>query len=195
MALITRNPTSNTTPDPGQGGNAVTGNINTGHSDTTSSVSGSSSNSQNKTCIWQSFLGIVAVGQIKSIDLKFDWVVVTGSTSANTTDPGETAEAATVFTVETSINGGGAWTTRVSETVSSFAQDGGSDSDGNTPSGSVTVSLSIIQDLTQVRVRDSLGASINVNGAGASASATLTANISNIRIEAVIADPPLIVMM
>src|SRR5262245_54970889 len=69
MSLQTRNPTSNQTPDPGQGGAAVTGNINTGHGSTALSASGGDKSFA--TCLWSGFPA--TGGQIISVALKADW--------------------------------------------------------------------------------------------------------------------------
>ena len=165
MALNTYNPTANTTPDPGQGGSAVSGNINTGHSSTTSSaVNGSS---QTKTCVWQTFPA--GGGQVASATLKFDW---SENGSINNSANNE-------FKVEYSINGGGAWTavfdhTGITSSTTSNSQ----------------VSLSAGQDLTAVRVRDSIVATAS---AGVGNSSSVTASISNIRVELVTVDSQVIV--
>src|SRR5262249_35786229 len=50
-------PGANQTPDPGQGGSAVSGQSNTGHGNTNvySSATGNQSNSLTKTCLWYAF--------------------------------------------------------------------------------------------------------------------------------------------
>jgi hypothetical protein len=79
------------------------------------------------------------------------------------------------FTLEYSLNGGGAWIGAVSRTHFTASQ-------GPT---TFSVALSVGQDLTQVRVRDLISTS-TVSG-GESASCTVT--IANILIEVVTANP------
>src|SRR5262245_8677178 len=98
MALVTLQPTSNVTPDPGQGGLAVTGNTNTGHASTTASVAGAGS--QTKTCKWTAIPA--GAGQIQSVTLKVDW-----TQNGSTTDG--FAVTTNQFLIEYSLNGGGAW--------------------------------------------------------------------------------------
>lgn len=186
MSTITRQPTSNTTPDPGQGGNAVTGAINTGHGATTSS------GSQLKTCLWTAFQTGLP-GAIQKIDLKFDWTI-TGSVNANTSDPGDIAQANIDLEIDFSLNGGGAWSNKVSRSLGVSVSDGSSNSDSINTGASQTQSIAISQDLSQIRVRDSISSSTLVIGPGSSASASLTVVVSNIRLEIVIGDTLLVMM-
>lgn len=172
MALITVQPTSNTTPDPAQGGNAVTGATNTGHASTLTSQVGNGITS--KTCLWTGFAAAPA-GTITSVTLFVGW-----TQNGTLSDGG--AATANRFQIDYSINGGGAWlslrdVTQIQALSSSTSQ----------------VSLSTSQDLTTVQVRNTLEAA---SGVGESASVTVT--ISDIRIEVVTTDPvqtQLIVMM
>ena len=168
MALITLNPTSNTTPDPGQGGVAVTGNTNTGHSTTTSSAS--SGTAQTKTCVWQSFPA--TAGQVSSVTLK-----VTHTSSGILSGPSPSNQ----FLLQYSLNGGGAWTTAVSRVNFTASQ-------GPT---TFSVALGVGQDLTQVRVRDLIDAE-TILGADTS---VCVATISGISIEIVTVDATVIAMM
>lgn len=164
--LITRNPTSVTTPDPGQGGNAVTGAINTGHGSTLVNANVGTP-FQIKTCLWTGFQSVS--GNVVSINFKADW-----SEDGFASPPDSDND----FRLEYSLNGGGAWNTAFSHTDVV-----------NPASGSVNISIPRTQDLTQFRVRDLLDA--QYNGIGAN----LTGSISNIRLEVTIADPQLVVMM
>lgn len=169
MGLNTYNPTSNTTPDAGQGGIAVTGNTNTGHGSTTATAA---SGTQIKSCIWTTFVAVS--GQITSMTLKFDWAengVVNIGTGSATNE----------FRVQYSVNGGGAWTSVFTHT----------DVTSSTSSNS-SVSLTLPQDLTQVQVRDRMTATAT---ADVSDNASITTSISNIRVEVVTADAAFIVMM
>lgn len=183
MSLSTLNPSVNTSPDPGQGGAAVTGNTNTGHSNTTSS--GTNGTDQTKTCIWRDIPDISAPKT--SVDLKLSWSAsgsVDGSASV-----GGFATADIQFKLEYSLNGGGAWTTITlqNKTVSVTNGDSGSDS-LNVPNQDVVIPLSISQDITQIRVRDSIIAQTDRNGAPSTCGASVTAQVSNIRVEVQIND-------
>lgn len=166
MSLITVQPTANTTPDPGQGGVAVTGNTNTGHGSTTATKTGPGT--QDKTCIWQTLPA--QTGQISAVNLKFDW-------SENGSIAGL---AGNQFQVQYSTNGGGAWNTVFNHVnITSLTNS------------SSTVALSTSQDLTQVRVRDFLeGLGGNPGETG-----SVTASISNIRVEVTLVDGSPVVMM
>ena len=167
MALLTKLATSNTTPDPAQGGAAVTTPSNTGHASTTSS--GLNGTGEQKSCIWQGFTA--AGGQIATVTLK-----VTHTSSGSLSGAGSNN-----FILEYSLNGGGAWNTAVSRSNYTSSQ-------GPTV---FSVPLSISQNLTQVRVRDFIDATTFDMGD----SATATATISTIQIEVVTVDGRLVVMM
>lgn len=168
MALFILNPTVNTTPDPGQGGSAVTGATNTGHAATTSSVGGAAS--QSKTCVWTTFQA--ATGQILSMTLKFDH-----TSSGSLTGAG----AANEFRVEYSLNNGGSWTSAVVRSNFTASQ-------GPT---TVSIALSVSQDTTQVRLRDVIQASTLDLGESASATGT----VANIKIEVTAVDAMPIALM
>jgi hypothetical protein len=170
MGLYTYQPTANETPDSSQivGDLAVTGASNTGHSSTTSSASGAGS-TVDKTCRWSGF----AAGPKNnvSVTLKITHTsdgTLTGGTAANR------------FTLEYSINGGGAWLTAVDRL------------DMTSSAGPTTfsVALSAGQDLTQVQVRDVISALSDDAGDSADAIAT----ISGIQIEVVTVDQPVVMM-
>jgi hypothetical protein len=158
MGTVTKQPTSNTTPDAGQGGAAVTGNTNTGHASTTTTQVDMGTTS--KTCLWTGFLP--ATGTITSVTLKVDW-----AQDGTLSDGG--AGTSNQFTIDYSTNSGGAWSSLRNATQIQASS-----------SGTSQVSLSTTQDLTTVRVRDALIAAAN-----AGETATMTATISNIRIEVV----------
>src|SRR5262245_680684 len=160
MPLYTLNATSNTTPDPSQGGSAVTGNTNTGHSATTSTVIGVGL--VVKTCVWQSFL--VCGGQIGAINLKVDW------TEDGTISAGGTSR----FRIQYSVNGGGAYTDIINHT------------NVTSPSGptTATVALGVTQDITAVRVRSLVRADGFTGGDAASVQGT----VSNIKLEVTVVD-------
>jgi len=170
MPIITLNPTSNTTPDPGQVGSlAVTGNTNTGHASTTALKNGAGE--QTKSCLWTGFPA-APPGQILGATLKVDW-----QQNGSLTDGG--TSTSNLFEIDYSINGGSTFPLLRQDTLIQSLS-----------SGTSSVSLSLTQDLTQVRVRDTLDA---IGVAGESASVTVT--ISNIRIEVQIADREPIALM
>jgi hypothetical protein len=131
MSVVTRQPTANQTPDPGQGGLAVTGAINTGHSNTTAGAF--NGDSQTKSCKWTGFQSVA--GQITSVVLKVDW-----------SESGSTQGGGRIFRLDYSVNGGANWTNIFTHSPLSVL------------SGSAQVTLSNGQDLTQVQVRDLLQA-------------------------------------
>ena len=162
MALTVRQTTSNTTPDPAQGGNAVTGATNTGHASTTTTQGGVGTAS--KTCLWTGFAAAPS-GTITSVTLKVDWIQ-NGSLS----DGGVSTSNRLV--IGYSINGGGAWTSLRDDTQVETSL-----------SGTSSVALSTSQNLTTVQVRDLL-----VAGGVPGESASVTATVSGIRIEVVTVD-------
>src|SRR5262245_15563129 len=90
--------TAHTTPNVG-GTSAVTGDSNTGHSSTTSSVS--SSATQTKTCRWHTFQSVA--GQITAISLKYSWAHSGSFSLASSSGDGT---AAISVAIEYSVNGG-----------------------------------------------------------------------------------------
>lgn len=168
MSAITRNPTANQTPDPGQGGGSVTSPINTGHGNTTLTVDDGAS--ATATCIWTGFAS--AGGQVLSATLKVGWSQngsLTGAGSKNNR-----------FRVEYSLNNGSSWNTLFDRTGITSSS-----------SGTDSASLPVGQNLTLVRVRDFLSASTSVVGTHAD----ITASTSSIRIEAVTAEAALPVVI
>jgi hypothetical protein len=164
MPFTTVNPTSNTTPDPGQGGLAVTSPTNTGHALSTA-VATDAADSQQRTCIWSGFANVG--GRRSSVILKIDHTstgVKIGVGASNS------------FTLDYSVNNGGAWTNAVTRNNMTSSQ-------GPT---TFSVALSVGQDLSQVKVRDSMSAATSSNGETANATVT----IANIKIEVLTAVPP-----
>jgi hypothetical protein len=166
MTVVTRTPTSNTTPDPGQGGSAVTGADNNGHGSTTVSqvVSGTST----KSCVWSGFAAVTQ--QIKSIKIKFDY-----------TEDGTIVDGNTSFRVQYSLDGGGAFITIFDHLDVAAPNSANSETTLANPS----------QDITQIQVRDRLQATSTPDVGGV----ILTASISNIVVEITLADSQLLLMM
>ena len=170
MAFFTRPSTARTTPDPAQGGNAVTGDTDTGHGSTVTSQA--ALGTATKSIIWTGFAAVSGV--ITAIALKFDW------TEDGTVIAG-TGSASNEFRVQYSINGGGAWTTvfQHADVVSP-----------TTSNSSVTIALP--QDVTQVQVRGRMTATATND---VSDSASITTSVSNIRLEITTQDGTVIVIM
>ena len=168
MPLVTVNPTSNSSPDAGQGGLAVTGASNLGHSSTTSSAVGATS--VLKTCKWTGF--VRPAGQISAVTLKVGWNR-TGALSDGGID------TSNEFAIDYSLNGGSSWT-NLRDDVNVTSSSNGTDS----------VILSASQVISQVQVRDSLHATSN---AGNSASSTAT--VSAIRLEIQVSSAHLIAII
>jgi hypothetical protein len=166
MSLATLNPTSNTTPDPAQGGSAVTSPTNTGHAASTSV--GLDGTSQDKTAIWTGFPFIA--GQVTAATLKLDWTE-NGSRSGGGTNR---------FRIEYSLNGGSSWNTAIDHANITSA------------SGPTTFSLGLTlpQDLSTVQVRDLIRATT----AGVGQSASCTGTVANIKIDVTLFDGALLMM-
>jgi hypothetical protein len=164
--LVTINPTSNTTPDPGQATPpddvtdiAVVSATNTGHG-ASIAESDSDGNGEKATCLWSGFVSPGVTPAL--VKLKVDWTEVG---SINISPP-----AINEFKIEYSLNGGSSWSTLHSASnVVGFV------------SSSSEVTLSNAQDFSQVRVRDSLLANSGVGGPDPSSDIETT--VSNIRIE------------
>lgn len=159
MADQTLNPTSNTSPDPGQGGGAVTLPTNTGHGSTTSASS--DVGGVIKTCLWTTFQTPLA--SPSAITLKVGW-----SQNGSLSDGG--LLTSNDFTIEYSLSGGVGWSILHSAgQIQSFS------------SGTDQVTLSPTQDISQVRVRDSISA---FGDAGPPVeTGSVTASVSSIRLE------------
>lgn len=166
MAIITRTASSNTTPDAGQGGNAVTGNDNNGHGSTT--VSQVANGTNTKSCIWENF-GADIPGGRKSVTLKFDY-----------SEDGVVIDISNSFRVQVSVDNGSNYSSALQHN-NVVAPN----------SASVSLALNNAADISQIKVRDRLQATSTSDVGGAS----LTASISNIRIEIDPAEAQLVVMM
>ncbi len=154
MPTTTLQPTSNTTPDPAQGGTAVTSASNTGHG-STNVTHANQVGSTTKSCLWTGF----AAGSSAP-----DAVTLSFSYSENGTVSGDGANS---FRVQYSIDGGSNWTNVISHTNVT-----------SSTSTSAQVSLSNSQNLTLVQVRSRLQCSGNGVGNGA----TIDASVSSIQI-------------
>jgi len=171
MPTTTVTPTSFTTQDPAQGGLPVTGATNTGHANTSVSAAGDDIGvSQEKSCLWTGFTNVSGSPITKTLKITH---TSQGSFSG--------ASATNIFTLEYSLNGGGAWSTAVSRVAMTTSQ-------GPTV---FSVALPASQDLTQVRVRDFMQAiAVNI-GHSAAADAT----ISDINIEIATQDVQVVILM
>lgn len=168
MALTTINTTTPTSPDPAQGGAAVTVAAASGHASTLTAQVGTGSTS--KTCHWSGFVNLA--GQKLSVVLKADF-----SQDGSLSDGG--AATSNQFKIEYSLNAGGAWNTLRNATQIQALS-----------TGTDQQSLSVSQDLTQVQVRTA-----QIASASAGESASLIVTISNIRLEITTQDGPVITLM
>jgi hypothetical protein len=165
--VVTINPTSVTTPDPGQGGLSVTGATVTGHGSTTAAAN-LADPFVLKTCKWTGLSNILSGLRI-SVTLKLNW------TEDGFCSPPDSDND---FGIDYSLDGGSNWITALLH------------SDVTSPSsGSLSISLPRGQDISLVQVRDFMDAirdTINAN---------ITISIDSIRVEVNLADSPLLVMM
>ncbi|HEU0175224.1 MAG TPA: hypothetical protein VFV58_13265 [Blastocatellia bacterium] len=188
MATVTVQPASNQSPDPGQGGLAVTGAANTGHAQTHCGVTEPTGGVllQKKTCIWTAFGAVT--GPIRAIHLKADWSIPAQAVSASSTVVGDSALAFSQFLLEYSVNGGSSWTTATDQQRTVTASDGSSSSDNSLTgaSGSIDISIPATTPIASIRLRDSLNTeadNIEDVGGDSFASAGIDAVVSNIRLE------------
>lgn len=156
----TLQPTAVTSPDPGQGGSAVTGAATNGHGSTTSSASGAG-NSQSKTCLWTVFDSPV-IQPVVAV-LKLEW-------SQNGSIDHPEFGTNNSFTIQYSTNGGGGWTTLHTATGVTSSS-----------SGSSEVSLGMI-DVANLHVRDLVYAQGGTGGL-TDYGAGITTTVSDIRLE------------
>lgn len=167
MSVIPRIPTANESPDTtnGIGGDiAVTTPSNTGHASTVVSVIDTF---EIKTCRWFTFQNLL-VGNRTSVKLKVT------HTSSGDINVGVTSN---LFLLQYTIDGGSNWIDIVNR------------ADFETLEGPTIadINLSLTQDLTQVQVRDRIQAN-SILGDPASCTAT----ISDIKIEVIVADVPML---
>jgi RHS repeat-associated protein len=184
------NPTAYQTPDPVQGGWAVSSPSNTGHGNDAISLSHVAPGSDARSCLWRSFQSVG--GQVQSITLKFDWVA-TGSASVQGYNEEDSVMADIEYSVEYSLNGGGSWVGAAGYSL--FAEVNGVGSDGvgfsnpNHPATTpVSISIPANTPINQIMVRDRLGTSIRTSG-GATGYSSVGAygptRVENIRLEVV----------
>jgi len=208
MALTVRQPTNRETPDSGQGGQAVTGVSNTGHSSTvTASAAVDSpppgtpvSDSDSKSARW---FGLQEVsGQKILVKLKFTWsasgaVDATGGLGQGPPQIDGSASSTCSFQIQYSLNGGSNWTTHVSDSASA-SSIGPPDSDSFTNNGSADITLGNGQDVSQIQVRCLYQTGANAEAGNgfdnATANASVTATISGIQVEVTTADPEPIIL-
>lgn len=188
MPIIVQ-PQDNETPDSTQAlTSAVTGNSDTGHSATTSSVSIGSeqSDSQTKTCRWFTLAGPFP----RTINLTFNWSLGGAGLTLTAAAPGTTVANAS-FLVEYSTNGGASWSTALTRSFSRNTSGTTTISD----SGSENVSLPAV-GLSQIQVRDRINADATSAGdPTVSATAEIIATIDTIQLSVEPLNPPIIVMM
>jgi len=168
--------TSNQTPDATQSfTSAVSGNTNTSHGSTNSSVTigPEESNDLAKTCRWLSFPSVPA----NKVTLQFNWSI-SGSLTLTAAAPGSTAANA-LFKVDYSVDNGANW---INVVTRSFHRE----VNGTTPiSDGGSVSLQIPapnSNVVQVRDRIGVDASSTIDPTVA-ATADLTGSIDTIQLD------------
>jgi RHS repeat-associated protein len=183
-------PTVNQSPDPGQGGSAVDGPVNTGHSNTWIDLF-NFPGSQLKTCLWRDFQNVS--GTITSITLKFDYIAA-GVGEVQTYDVGDFAAAYGEYNIRYSLDGGSSWINAVYLSYSTEASDGGSGYDDlespdwwpNFNTTPVSISIPPSTPISQIRVMDKLYASLELTGGATGQSYLAGANairVANIRLQ------------
>lgn len=194
MALLTRNPTANQTPDATLGGNAVTDVTNTGHGSTVtaSSAPDGATDSDEKSARWFTF--VAGAGLVTAVRLKMSWLS-SGSVTTGVGEGGGPSNATAQFLLQYSVNGGSNWTNIVNEQIAAQSIVA-ADSDSFTNNSSADIDLGVTQDITQVQVRADYVTTADSALAGDTADASVTATISDIRIEITIADSgaPIVMM-
>lgn len=184
LVLQARN---NETPDSTQPiTSAVTGNSNTGHADTTSSVSIGSEeeNEVSRTCRFFSLSSVAA----SKATLKFNWSL-SGSLTLTAAAPGTTIADA-LFLVEYSVNNGASWSAALTKSFSSVTN-------GTVPlsdSGSVTLNIPAA-NTGLVQIRDRIKAhAASAGDPTVAASASITAQLNTLQLEVVPVLQPIVIM-
>ena len=173
MALITKQPTSFTHPDPSYGGSVtVAGQSNTGHGTTSVAAGSPNPASANASMRWTGFQNVS--GQILQKTLKVNYSAAAGGGVG----PGIARE----FTLEYSLNGGANWSIAFQDL----------DFTGSIVNALFSLNLANNQDLTQVQVRDNAAASV---GNPAEELADISFSVANIRIEVVTSEAQLVVVL
>ena len=168
---------SNESPDSTQAfTSAVTGNNNTGHSNTTSSVTIGSedSNSETKTCRWFNYSPM----QAEYVKLNFNWSL-SGSLNLTAAAPGTTVANAS-FSVQYSTDNGVTWSTALSR---SYTQT----TNGTQPlsdSGSVSLMIMNFGWVGPIQIRDRIRAdAFSATDPTVSASASITAEVNTLQLD------------
>jgi len=180
-------PTVNQSPDPGQGGSAVYGPVNTGHGSTSIDLF-NIPGSQLKTCLWRDFQNVS--GTITSITLKFDYLAV-GVGELQTYDVGDFAKAYGEYDIGYSLDGGSGWINAVYLSFGTEASDGGSSyNDFASPdwrpsflTTPVSISIPPSTPISQIRVMDKHYASLELTGSATGQSTIFQTRVENIRLE------------
>jgi hypothetical protein len=158
--MTTLQPTSNTSPDPGQGGASVNSPSNTGHSSTTSSATGDASVTT-RSCIWTGFAAIAV--RPSKITLKVQY-----ARNGTLEDP---AFVSNTFAIQYSLDGGSVWNDLVSDSDFDFLV-----------STTAELDFPLTQDTSLVQLRDLIQA-FGGEDPPTPLTASATATVSNIRLE------------
>lgn len=195
MSVLTRQPTSNQTPDATLGGQAVSGISNTGHTSTLTQSSAVASppppfvvvsDSDSRSARWFAVQSVA--GQKISVRLQFSWNV-SGNTSGDDGGGGGAASSSSSFSLDYSLNGGGSWITHVSDSASTTLPGGSGDSFSNSGSADITLLNSQDTSLIQVRIFYQTGASATGGEIlAANAQSDVTGSVSGIQVQVTTVD-------
>jgi hypothetical protein len=176
-------------PDPALTLEGVNLPTNLGHSSTVSAADrgyAPGSGSQSKSCLWHSFSNVS--GTKTRVTLKFDWTL-DASIDLYVEDSRTNASGSYSFRINYSLDNGSTWTDAKSFSKSvSILRGAGPYSDGDSINtyGSESIDLSNpgAIDLTQIRVRDRISASVSLGTPNNGYAITnTTASVSNISLE------------
>jgi hypothetical protein len=180
QSVSTVSPSSNQTPDPRHGGEAVNSSSNTGHETTTAAAAIYGPTAQTKSCRWLAFQPVG--GQIIKITLKLDWSISGYVSTDASTDISDRASARASFNLFYSTDNGSILNTGISRAEASSIFGLRTDYKPISDSGSFSVDLPVNTPINQIIVSDQLITNVSASGGG-SAWAEMTATISRVRLE------------
>jgi hypothetical protein len=123
--------------------------------------------------------------------LKFDWSI-SGNVGVDDGGGGGSASADCSVNISYTTNGGGAWTTAVSDSAFGFAPGLGGDSFSSSGAADIVLPAAYPSaSVGPIQVRDLMSANANAGGGeflGANSNADASITISNIKLEATMQD-------
>jgi hypothetical protein len=178
--FVTVYPGAYQTPDPGQGGEAISNTNSQGHGSTT--VDAPSPSNQTKTSLWHSFPNVS--GNKTRVTLKIDWSLYAYIEALGINNTGN-ARASYNFRIEYSLNGGSTWTSlkALSDSVAIRGEDEDIASVNTGGSESVDLPNPGAIDITQIRVRDYINGSASASGEYSAAISIVSPSVLPIRVE------------